>query len=68
MNVPTTLPFVSKVVSSYNKATQGLQNYGANVAKMNQGSTRDSSGKVTSNYYGMAKLPNPFKASSYQKP
>ena len=51
----------------YQAATQGLQNYGRNIAKnVQQGQRNFSSGKTP--YYGSINpFPNPLKASSYQK-
>ena len=70
MNIPTTLPFVSKVASSYVKVTQGLQNYGANIAsRVAKGqSDRALPGGKVDNYKAINPFPNPLKASSYRKP
>lgn len=65
MNIPTTIPFVSKVVSSYQGATKAMQNYGRNSAK-NTPPDRDAEGKVTKDYYGATRFLNPFKAASYK--
>ena len=64
MNIPVK-SVASKVVSSYNKATQALQNYGYNSAKATP-PVRSASGKVTKDYYGSTKFLNPFKAESYK--